>query len=171
MTDCRQPWRRLTADQLKSARAEVGLSGSGLAYLLSMRTDRIRDWLQGTEDPPLYLDAYLALLTLPGARDLVLRVIRRQAVEHDIENLLDWREPEPHEPRPPDEWIGPIAFATLPVRARHALRFQLGLWGNKEPKPKEAAHLSRADFAASGNQDSLAAIENWLASHGHRLQP
>jgi hypothetical protein len=78
--------RRLTAEQFRQGMEGAGLRADGLAFILGNRADRVRKWLKGEEDVPLWMDAYLALLTLPGARELVLRVVRRQS-QQDADEL------------------------------------------------------------------------------------
>lgn len=82
--------RRLSPEQLQGALIELGLSPEMLATLLSTRVERIRTWLSGAEDIPVYLDVLMGLLSLPGgpamARDVLARA---EAVPTDQGEAFD----------------------------------------------------------------------------------
>lgn len=69
--------RRLKPEQLHQALGELGLTPDMLATLLSTRPERVRTWIEGDEDIPVYLDVVMGLLSLPGgpamARDVLAR--------------------------------------------------------------------------------------------------
>jgi hypothetical protein len=82
-----QERRRLTAEQFREGLKGAGLKPDGLAFLLGNRSDRVLKWARGEEDVPLWMDTYLAMLALPGARDLVLRVVRRHVSDEEAAEL------------------------------------------------------------------------------------
>lgn len=79
MARTHQAARRLTPEQLRDALRDIGISRDDLALVLGTRTERVGKWTRGEEDAPIYLDALLALMTLPGALDLVEDVMLRRA--------------------------------------------------------------------------------------------
>lgn len=79
MARTHQAARRLTPEQLRDALRDIGISRDDLALVLGTRTERVAKWVCGEEDIPIYLDALLALMTLPGALDLIEEVMMRRA--------------------------------------------------------------------------------------------
>lgn len=75
-----QEWRRMTGEQFSAALEQVGIGRAAFAWILGTRSERVTGWAKGAETVPLYMDVLLSLMTLPGARELVLRVVRRQQI-------------------------------------------------------------------------------------------
>lgn len=78
MARTHQAARRLTPEQLRDALRDIGISRDDLALVLGTRTERVAKWVYGEEDIPLYFDVLLALMTLPGALDLIEDVMMRR---------------------------------------------------------------------------------------------
>ncbi|KMO21415.1 hypothetical protein [Methylobacterium platani] len=76
--------RRLSATQLQEALRVGGLDLEMLATLLSTRVERVRSWLSGQEDIPVYLDVLLATLRVPGgAREAWTLLHEAEAIPTD----------------------------------------------------------------------------------------
>ena len=75
-----QEWRRMSGEQFSAALEQVGLGRAAFAWILGTRSERVTAWAKGAETVPFYMDVLLSLMTLPGAREMVLRVVRRQQI-------------------------------------------------------------------------------------------
>lgn len=90
MAHRKQDHRKMTADQVRAALDQIGLRVDAFAWLYGCRTKRVGQWLSGEEAPPVHLDILFGLMTLPGAKDLILQVVRRQATTEELESLTEW---------------------------------------------------------------------------------
>jgi hypothetical protein len=66
---------RMTAEQLSAALDQLGLTSLRLEMLTGTRRKTVEAWLRPEHDPramrpPFWLTSWLALMTLPGARDM-----------------------------------------------------------------------------------------------------
>lgn len=91
-SESRAEWRRLSGEQLEDALADLELNYDILARIRATRPSRVREWAEGRREIPLDMDILLALLHLPGAPGMLVRVLGRNDAElsDTDEAILDW---------------------------------------------------------------------------------
>ncbi len=84
----------MSGEQFSAALEQVGLGRAAFAWILGTRSERVTAWAKGAETVPFYMDVLLSLMTLPGARAMVLRVVRRKQIADPqaVEEFNAWED-------------------------------------------------------------------------------